>query len=139
FGELLHQHRGDMATLLADADGRAFSAGAVWEMVQLHPGYGYDDLVRRIRPTSSDGDLQFVVEDCLLPQMCALASARAPNKPVILILDEINRCNLASVLGEFIFAIDPGHRSMPVRLQYQAAGLQPSISVPPNLWVVGTM
>lgn len=111
----------------------------VWEIAQMHPSYGYDDLVRRVRPTSKDGDIQFVVEDGLLTRLCALAEQRGPDRPVLLILDEINRCNLAATLGEFIFAIDPGHRGEPVRLQYQGVGLKPSIAVPPNLWIVGTM
>lgn len=121
------------------ADQQALKAPIVWEIVQMHPSYGYDDLVRRVRPSSVDGDLQFVVEDGLLPELCDLALARGPSRPVLLILDEINRCNLAMTLGEFIFAIDPGHRSEPVRLQYQGAGLKSSVAVPPNLWIVGTM
>lgn len=139
FGSLLEQHHGDIGTLVSDTSGPAHKAGVVWEMVQLHPGYGYDDLVRRVRPASVDGDLQFIVEDRLLPRMCALATARGADKPVVLILDEINRCNLGATLGEFIFAIDPAHRSTPVRLQYQGTGLSPSVAVPPNLWIVGTM
>jgi DNA polymerase III delta prime subunit len=131
--------------LVAGAEGAilenelALSAPLVWEIAQMHPSYGYDDLVRRVRPTSQDGDLQFVVEDGLLTQLCELAEARGPDAPVLLVLDEINRCNLAATLGEFIFAIDPGHRSQPVRLQYQGAGLKSSVAVPPNLWIVGTM
>jgi 5-methylcytosine-specific restriction protein B len=138
FGNLLKHAEGDLAALIGGA-GKALNLPVVWEMVQLHPGYGYDDLVRRVSPVSDGGELQFVVEDRLLPKLCALAEARGGNKPVILILDELNRCNLSATLGEFIFAIDPGHRSTPVRLQYQGAGLKPSVAVPPNLWIIGTM
>src|SRR5690606_19255521 len=67
-----------------------------------------------------------------------LALARG-EKPVVLILDEINRANLAAVLGEFVFAIDPGHRGSAVRLQYQGSGVSPSVCVPPNVWIIGTM
>ncbi|QEL21943.1 hypothetical protein FQV39_04640 [Bosea sp. F3-2] len=134
YGALVDGARGKVSE-----DDTALSVPLVWEIAQMHPSYGYDDLVRRVRPTSEDGDLQFVVEDGLLIKLCALAEARGPDAPVLLILDEINRCNLAATLGEFIFAIDPGHRSQPVRLQYQGAGLRPSVAVPPNLWIVGTM
>lgn len=134
YGALTENAQGDVSE-----DGTALTVPLVWEIAQMHPSYGYDDLVRRVRPTSEDGDLQFVVEDGLLTNLCALAEARGPDAPVLLILDEINRCNLAATLGEFIFAIDPGHRSEPVRLQYQGAGLRPSVAVPPNLWIVGTM
>ena len=54
-------------------------------------------------------------------------------------MDEINRCNLAATLGEFIFAIDPNHRGTAVRLQYQGEGLAQAVAVPKNLWIVGTM
>lgn len=134
YGALVEKADGDIA-----ADATALQVPLVWEIAQMHPSYGYDDLVRRVRPASQDGDLQFVVEDGLLTKLSALAEARGPGNPVLLILDEINRCNIASTLGEFIFAIDPGHRGEPVRLQYQAAGLKPSVAVPPNLWIVGTM
>lgn len=134
YGVLLDGAGGNISEVEA-----ALSAPLVWEIAQMHPSYGYDDLVRRVRPTSKDGDLQFVVEDGLLTQLCELAEARGPDAPVLLILDEINRCNLAATLGEFIFAIDPGHRSRPVRLQYQGPGLKSSVAVPPNLWIVGTM
>ena len=112
----------------------------VWELVQLHPSYAYDDLVRRIAPRADeDGGLKMQVSDGLFPKLCALAQARGPDKPVLLILDEINRGNLAAILGELIFAIDPGHRGTKVRLQYQGPGLSPTIAVPSNLWLVGTM
>lgn len=112
----------------------------IWEMVQLHPGYAYDDLIRRIAPRVSEGgQLKMAVEDGLLPQLCRIAEVRGAERPVVLILDEINRADLASVLGEFVFAIDAGHRGVPVRLQYQGGDVRASVAVPPNLWIVGTM
>lgn len=116
------------------------SSAIVWELVQLHPGYAYDDLVRRISPRAGkDGELSMEVSEGLFPRLCELAEKRGPDRPVVLILDEINRGNLAAILGELIFAIDPGHRGAHVRLQYQGPGLRPTISVPVNLWIVGTM
>jgi 5-methylcytosine-specific restriction protein B len=135
----------DMDSLLADQEARGHSLPVVWEMIQLHPGYSYDDLVRRMTPVSSDGSLQFTVQDRLFPRLCSLAKARnrvataGKPKPVVLIIDEVNRCDLAATLGELILAIDPSHRGEAVRLQYQGDGLTPSLEVPPNLWLVGTM
>jgi 5-methylcytosine-specific restriction protein B len=139
FGQMVARYDRGVDGLLEDVD-VCRSPPIVWEFVQLHPTYSYDDLVRRMRPiTQQDGQLQLTVEDGLLPQLCRLAEIRGDELPVMLILDEINRGNLANVLGEFVFAIDPGHRGTPVRLQYQSAGLSPSVSVPKNLWIVGTM
>lgn len=80
---------------------------------------------------------------CASAGLCRLAKARN-GKPVVLIIDEINRCDLSAVLGEFIFAIDPGHRGVPVRLQYQSQeGEVPAaitaVSAPSNLAIIGTM
>lgn len=138
FGRLVASHGGDPQLLLDDS--AVGGLPLVWEFVQLHPGYAYDDLVRRIAPTSStDGQIRLQVQDGLLPHLCRLAERLGPEKPVVLILDEINRCNFASVLGEFLLGIDQSHRGTPVRLQVQSELLQSTIAVPPNLWFVGTM
>ncbi|WP_287805522.1 AAA family ATPase [Diaphorobacter sp.] len=138
FGRLVAARGGDPHALLEDAE--ILRLPLVWEFVQLHPGYAYDDLVRRVVPaTEAGGNLRLQVHDGLLPHLCRLAERRGPGKPVMLVLDEINRCNLASVLGEFLLGIDPGHRGIPVRLQVQSTGLDSEIAVPPNLWIVGTM
>lgn len=130
---------GGPENLLANKD-LSSAPAIVWELVQLHPSYAYDDLVRRIAPRANDdGELVMEVSDGVFPRLCQLAEERGPDKPVLLILDEINRGNLAAILGELIFAIDPGHRGTAVRLQYQGPGLSPTISVPRNLWIVGTM
>ncbi|CUI86907.1 McrB family protein [Achromobacter dolens] len=138
FGRLVAARGGDPHALQDDPE--ILGLPLVWEFVQLHPGYAYDDLVRRVVPaTEAGGHLRLHVHDGLLPHLCRLAESRGPGKPVMLVLDEINRCNLASVLGEFLLGIDPGHRGVPVRLQVQSPGLESEIAVPHNLWIVGTM
>ncbi|MGG7607419.1 McrB family protein [Massilia sp. BKSP1R2A-1] len=129
--------------LLQGTDGtdtaRWLEPPVVWEFVQLHPSYSYDDLVRRVVPKTQDGNIRLMTEDGLLPRLCKIADLRGPDKPVLLILDEMNRGNLAAILGEFVFAIDPPHRGTAVRLQYQGPGLATAVAVPRNLWIIGTM
>jgi hypothetical protein len=137
FGRLLDDSHGDIEALVAS--GSLEQVPVVWELVQLHPGYAYDDLVRRIVPKTTGGVLRFEAEDRLLPQLCRIAEAVGPERPVVLILDEVNRCDFAATMGEFIFAMDPGWRGQLVRLQYQWPGMSPSVSMPRNLWLVGTM
>ena len=137
FGRLVAESGGDLDSFLNDA-GACGVSPVIWEFVQLHPGYAYDDLVRKVVPRTAGGRMHLRTEDSLLPRLCRLAEMR-PDKPVILVLDEINRGNLAAILGEFVFAIDPGHRGAKVRLQYQGFGLAPAVSVPANLWIIGTM
>ncbi len=57
-------------------------------------------------------------------------------KPFILVIDEINRANLSSVLGELIYALE--YRGEEVESMYEVDGSQKLI-LPPNLYIIGTM
>lgn len=57
-------------------------------------------------------------------------------KPYILIIDEINRANLSSVLGELIYALE--YRGNEVDSMYEVDGSN-KITLPPNLYIIGTM
>ena len=53
-----------------------------------------------------------------------------------LIIDEINRGNLAKVFGEFYFLLE--YRDKKISMQYQQEGSQ-TFSLPENLYIIGTM
>ena len=108
-------------------------AGA-WDIVQFHPAYNYDDFIRGIRIRTEGGQTAYTVENGPLLEMAAQAQAH-PNQTFILIIDEINRANVAAVLGEMIYALE--YRSQPVRLQYRHGDA--AIDLPENLYVIGTM
>lgn len=57
-------------------------------------------------------------------------------KKYILIIDEINRANLSSVLGELIYALE--YRGKEVESMYEVDGSQ-KIILPSNLYIIGTM
>lgn len=57
-------------------------------------------------------------------------------KNYVLIIDEINRANLSSVLGELIYALE--YRGEEVESMYEVDGTQKLI-LPPNLYIIGTM
>lgn len=59
-----------------------------------------------------------------------------PLKNYVLIIDEINRANLPSVLGELIYALE--YRGEPVKSIYKIAE-DSSLVLPPNLFIIGTM
>lgn len=59
-----------------------------------------------------------------------------PLKNYILIIDEINRANLPSVLGELIYALE--YRDEPVESMYEYEGKR-EIVLPDNLYIIGTM
>ncbi|MBK6856685.1 MAG: AAA family ATPase [Microthrixaceae bacterium] len=57
----------------------------------------------------------------------------SPQGTHVLIIDEINRSNLAKVLGELYFLLE--YRKEEITLQYADAPFR----LPENLWVIGTM
>lgn len=59
-----------------------------------------------------------------------------PLKNYVLILDEINRANLSSVLGELIYALE--YRGEAVESMYAIDG-DNKLTLPPNLYIIGTM
>ena len=79
-----------------------------------------------------DGQGGFDLRDGALLRMAKLA-AENPDDKHYLIIDEINRGNLAKVFGELYFLLE--YRNRPMRLQYS----DESFSLPPNLYIIGTM
>lgn len=57
-------------------------------------------------------------------------------KKYVLIIDEINRANLPSVLGELIYALE--YRGEKVDSMYEVDG-DNGLILPPNLYIIGTM
>jgi 5-methylcytosine-specific restriction protein B len=115
------------------------AAPVVWEIIQLHPGFGYDEFVRGIRTDPNNPGFSLCSVDGILPQMSTVAEIRN-GKPTLLLIDEINRGNLSAILGETIFAIDPAHRGIEIRLQHPAPrGGKESLTVPTNLFLLATM
>ena len=106
--------------------------GAV-QLVQFHPSYAYEDFVEGYRPAGIKGGLpEFVVRDGPLKRLARQAASR-PETIHVLIIDEINRGNLAKVFGELYFLLE--YRDEPITLQYS----DEEFRLPENLWIVGTM
>ena len=101
-------------------------------IVQFHPSYAYEDFVQGFRPTLKDGQTGFALRDGPLLDMAERAR-QAPDEKHFLIIDEINRGNLAKVFGELYFLLE--YRDEGMRLQYSDA----EFSLPANLYVIGTM
>jgi len=58
-------------------------------------------------------------------------------KNYVLIIDEINRANLSSVLGELIYALE--YRGEGLDSMYSVDNDNRNIIIPPNLYIIGTM
>ena len=103
--------------------------------MQLHPSYAYEDFVRGFRPTLRDGQPRFELMDG--PLLWAAKRARAESKEKhYLVIDEINRGNVAKVFGELYFLLE--YRDEKMRLQYQSHSGE-TFALPGNLYIIGTM
>ena len=107
--------------------------GGDFQMVQLHPSYSYENFVEGFRPTLTDrGRAGFALASGPLRRI-AKEAADNPDSTFILVIDEINRGNVAKVLGELYFLLE--YRGEEVTLQYSGEGF----SLPKNLWFIATM
>lgn len=104
-------------------------------MVQFHPSYSYEDFVQGYRPIENG----FQLRRGVFYEFCRRAMA-TPQKPHVLIIDEINRGNLSKILGELMLLIESDKRSpeFAVSLTYSGESGE-SFYVPENLYIVGTM
>jgi 5-methylcytosine-specific restriction endonuclease McrBC GTP-binding regulatory subunit McrB len=109
-----------------------------WNIVQFHPAYNYEDFVRGVQVKTVKGQVQYDTVHRVFSEMCKAArdDPDPKNNRYVLIIDEINRANLAAVLGELIYGLE--YRGKPVRTPYKLDG-DYNLVVPDNLYIIGTM
>lgn len=110
------------------------SVGALTRLT-FHPSYSYEDFVEGFRPVeTSDRSLSLRLTDGTFKRVCD-AAAKEPKKRFLVLIDEINRANLAKVFGELITLLEVDKRGMTVTLPQS----RESFSIPPNVFLLGTM
>jgi MoxR-like ATPase len=107
------------------------------KIIQFHPSYTYEDFVRGIvaKPNEEAEGIIYEAENKTIAKFAEDALNDSDNN-YVLIIDEINRANLSSVLGELIYALE--YRGEEVESMYEVDGSQKLI-LPPNLYIIGTM
>ena len=104
-------------------------------LVQFHPSYAYDDFVQGYRPTTlENGQPGFRLMDGPLLRAAHRAASDPSGARHFLIIDEINRGNIAKVFGELYFLLE--YRDREMNLQYSTTD---TFSLPDNLHIIGTM
>ena len=122
--------------------------GDRFEFVTFHQGYAYEDFVEGIRPAVVEGAVTYDVRPGVLRRLCERAR-RDPNRRYALLVDEINRGNVAKVFGELISLIEVDKRirtdAAGARLE-KCTGLEVTLpysgerfGVPANLDVIASM
>ncbi|MDT0221491.1 AAA family ATPase [Gordonia sp. AC31] len=126
-------------TWLAKRLGRALIGSGSAELlqsVQFHPTISYEDFVRGWRP-SGDGTLRLM--DGLFLGIIKDAVAE-PGKKHVMVIEEINRGNLAQIFGELLTLLEADKRdaSESLTLAYRKPNEEPTY-IPENLYLIGTM
>lgn len=99
-------------------------------LVQFHPSYAYEDFVEGLRPREDATGFHRI--DGPLLEMANMAAAD-PTHDHVLIIDELNRGNVARVFGELYFLLE--YRGHPARLLYS----RQEFRLPANLRIIATM
>lgn len=111
-----------------------------FSFVSFHQAYGYEEFVEGIRPHIADnGQMSYRIESGAFLRLCQQAK-QDPSHRYAMLIDEINRANVARVFGELMSLIEPSKRagqtdSLSVNLAYSR---QP-FSVPSNVDIYATM
>ena len=105
-------------------------------LVQFHPSTTYEDFFEGYRPagTGDDGGIRYKLTPGPLKRMAKRARRAPDDEKHVMIIDEINRGNLPSVLGELLFLLE--YRDESVETLYRP---KKPFSLPDNLWFIGTM
>jgi DNA polymerase III delta prime subunit len=118
-----------------------------YKIIQFHPSYSYEDFVRGITvKTNEQNQIEYKVENRIFAEFAEKALNNASGK-YVLIIDEINRANLPSVLGELIYALEYRYKEedpkgTTVESMYALDTETESnreLKLPDNLYIIGTM
>ena len=104
------------------------------DLVQFHPSYAYEDFVEGFRPADQNGHPGFQLREGPLKRIADKARDQ-PDATHVLVIDEINRGNVARVFGELYFLLE--YRDREISLQYSES--EDPFSLPKNLWFIATM
>lgn len=110
--------------------------------VTFHQSMSYEDFIEGIKPKTEDGKITYEVKDGIFKKLCEKAKDNNTQitQNYVMIIDEINRGNVANIFGELISLIEDDKRcgaseELCAELPYS----HDIFSVPKNVYIIGTM
>ena len=103
-----------------------------FNVLYMHANWSYEDFFEGIKPKSKDGSLTFEARKGFFLEWVEGLKDESAQAVHVLVLDEINRCDTAAVLGELLQLLE--YRGTTVRLLSGRSFVFPS-----NLFIIGTM
>lgn len=108
--------------------------------VTFHQSMSYEDFIEGIKPEpTKDGKITYAVKNGIFKELCEKAE-KDKSQNYVMIIDEINRGNVANIFGELISLIEDDKRlgaseELCAELPYS----HDIFSVPKNVYIIGTM
>lgn len=118
--------------------------------VTFHPSFSYEDFIQGLTAESSDGSISYELKDGVFKEFVELTEAwpgqdnqdfEDVSEPrYVFIIDEINRGNIASILGETVTLLEldkraDGDNATMVNLSHS----NDEFEIPSNVYIIGTM
>ena len=107
--------------------------------VTFHQSMSYEDFIEGIKPKTEDGKITYEVKDGIFKELCAKAK-KDESQNYVMIIDEINRGNVANIFGELISLIEDDKRlGASEELHAELPYSHTIFGVPKNVYIIGTM
>ena len=105
--------------------------------VTFHQSFSYEEFIEGIKaePTKDGNGVIYDVQDGIFKVFSNLAKDDELENQYVIIIDEINRGNVAKIFGELITIIEKDKRGDHVTLAYS----RDEFDIPKNLYIIGTM
>ncbi|BDS12012.1 McrB family protein [Aureispira anguillae] len=105
----------------------------------FHQAMSYEDFVEGIKPMVVNDQIHYSIQDGMLKKMVQHA-LQEPDKLFVLIIDELNRGNVANIFGELITLLEEDKRLQALNaLKVQLPYSKKLFALPPNLYLIATM
>lgn len=107
--------------------------------ITFHQSMSYEDFIEGIKPKTEGGKITYEVKNGIFKELCAKAK-KDESQNYVMIIDEINRGNVANIFGELISLIEDDKRlGAREELRAELPYSHTIFSVPKNVYIIGTM